>query len=591
MRRAAIWAGVVALAAVAAGSARWPVAPSRVAASLNAAPGARLRLTWSTPEAVTFSALPWPSLRIVEAKLEDASAANVVSAPDAEVDLSPIELVLGRVAPTHLTLFAPTITLDLDRPPSGGRLGASDALTAIRGFSPPDSVSLTDGLVRVTGRRQGFDTVIESVRGRLDGLSLTSRFSVDLSAVWRGAPLVVSGSLDEPQRAARGMASALNVAVASALGDLAFRGALTVGATPGAAGELSISSHTLGEAVRLFGFTPSLRLGAADVAISGSVKATPGDVVFDDATITAGGQTLQGALRFMRNGGRLAVSGSLDSAHLSTPPSPGRLEPFAADGGWSRSVLLAAPLSDFDLDLRLSTDRLDVYRVGLDNVAVSALLRDGALTVSLIDATAYGGHVKGELRFACDNGALRVGARGSLTGADFGAAVSDLGWPHLTGKGAAEFAIETEGPSPADLIAGLSGDASFALEDGAISGINLEEALRRGQRRPIDVTKDMRSGGTTFDRASVSLLIGGGVAHVLNGALVAQGLSADLQGAVDLVGQSWKLRVNAAQAAPAGATPPDAPHLSLDISGPWSNPSIRPVDETDSEKPNATSTP
>ncbi len=222
MRRAAIWAGVVALAAVAAGSARWPVAPSRVAASLNAAPGAPLRLTWSTPEVVTFSALPWPSLRIVEARLDDASATNVVSAPDAEIDLSPIELLLGRVAPTHLALFAPTITLDLDRPPSGGRLGARDALAAIRGFSPLGSVSLTDGVVRVTSRRQGFDTVIESVRGRLDGLSLTSRFSVDLSAVWRGAPLVVSGSLDEPQRAARGMASSLNVAIASALGDLGF---------------------------------------------------------------------------------------------------------------------------------------------------------------------------------------------------------------------------------------------------------------------------------------------------------------------------------------------------------------------------------
>ena len=588
MRRAAIGAGVVALAAVAAGSAPWPVAPSRVAASLNAALGAPPRLTWSTPEAATFSVLPWPSLRIVKARLDDASAANVVSAPGAEIDLSPIELALGRVAPTHVALFAPSITLDLDRPLSGGRLGANDAIAAIRKFSPLGSVSLTDGVVRVTSRKRGFDSVFESVRGRFDGLSLTSRFSVDLSAVWRGAPLVVSGSLDEPQRAALGKASSLNVTIASALGDLRFGGALTAGATPGAAGELSVSSHALGEAVRLFGFTPSLRLEAADVAVSGAVKATPGDVVFDDATVTAGGQTLQGALRLARNQGRFAISGSLDSARLSLPPPPWRLEPFAAaDGGWSRATFLAAPPRDFDLDLRLSAERLDVYGVGLDDVAVSALLRDGALTASLIDATAYGGHAKGELRIVCDDDASRLEARGSVAGADFGAAATDLGWPDLTGKGAAEFAIKAVGRSPAELIAGLSGDASFSLEDGAISGINLEEALRRGQRRPIDVTKDMRSGGTAFDQATVSLLIGGGVAHVLNGALVARGLSADLQGAVDLVGQGWRLRINAAQAAPVGAAPPDAPHLSLDVNGPWSTPSVQAVDETDGGNPGA----
>ncbi len=586
MRRAAIWAGVLALAAVTAGLAHWPVAPSRVAASLNAALGAAPRLAWSAPEAVTFSALPWPNLRIVEAKLGDTSAANVVSAPDAEIDLSLIELVFGRIAPTHVVLFAPTVSLDLDSPMPVGRLRATDAAAAVRGFAPLGSVSLTDGVVRVTSRRQGFDTVFDSVRGRFDGLSLSSRLSVDLSAVWRGAPLFLSGSLDDPQRAARGKASPLKVTIGSALGELTFGGALIAGATPGAAGELSVSSHALAEAFRLFGLTPSPVLAAADVAISGAVKATPGDVIFDDATVTAGGQTLQGTLRLARNGGRLAVSGSLDSPHLTLP---GRLQPLATpDGGWSRNALLAAPPRDFDLDLRLSAERLDAYGVGLDNVAVSVMMKDGALTANLIDATAYGGRATGEFHIACDNnGALRVSARGSLTGTDFGAAASDLGWPHLTGKGEAEFALESVGRSPAELIAGLSGDASFALEDGAIAGINLEEALRRGQRRPIDVTKDMRSGGTSFDQAAASLLIGGGVAHVLNGALVARGLSADLQGAVDLVGQSWKLRVNAAQAAPAGAAPPDAPHLSLDVNGPWSNPSLQADDQTEGGNPDA----
>ena len=293
----------------------------------------RARLAWSTPEAVTFRALPWPSFRIVEAKLSDVSATNVVLAPDAEIDLSLIELLLGRIAPTHVALFAPTISLNLDRTMSVGRNGASAAMAVMRGLAPLSSVSLTDGVVRVTSPRQGFDTVLESVREGSAVCRCLPGFTVDLSAVWRGAPLFISGSLDDPQWAGRGRASPLNVRIGSALGELTFGGAFAAGATPGAAGELSVSSRALAEAFRLLGLTPSPLLAAADIAISGVVKATPRDIIFDDATITAGGQTLQGPLRFARNGGRLSVSGSLDSAHLSLPSTA---QPFLApDGGWS----------------------------------------------------------------------------------------------------------------------------------------------------------------------------------------------------------------------------------------------------------------
>ena len=412
MRRAAIWAGVVALAAVAAGSARWPVAPSRVAASLNAALGAPPRLTWSTPEAATFSALPWPSLRIVEAKLDDASAANVVSAPDAEIDLSPIELVLGRVAPTHVALFAPTITLDLDRPLSGGRLGATDAIAAIRGFAPLGSVSLTDGVVRVTSRRQGFDTVFESVRGRFDGLSLTSRFSVDLSAVWRGAPLVVSGSLDEPATggAWKGELAQCHDRFGARRSDVrrsvdsrrdARRRRGAFGLVPCARGSGStVWLHAV--STPCGGGRRNLWRGQGD-AWRCRLRRCDGHGGRADASRRAASRAQWRPAR----GFGLARQRAFVAASAAR-----RLEPFAPpDGGWSRNAFLAAPPRDFDLDLRLSAERLDVYGVGLDNVAVSAMLRDGALTASLIDATAYGGHAKGELRIACDR--RRIARRGA----------------------------------------------------------------------------------------------------------------------------------------------------------------------------------
>jgi len=492
--------------------------------------------------------------------------------------------VFGRLAPRQVTLDQPTITLDLDRPPFDSGFGELDVF---RVLPPLPRVSLTNGVIRVVSRSHGFDTMLASVQGRLEGLFIGARMSVDLSAVWRNVPLTLSGSLEEPQRAAVGGQSPLTLGIASPLGDLKFDGALTAGATPTAAGDLAISSRALAEAFRWLGVAAPPVLRAADLAISGKIKASPEDVVFDEATVTSGGQTFQGALRLARVEGRLGISGSLDAERLSLAPLIGPPERLLSADGWNEKAFAAMPPRDFDLDVRLSAGRLDVYGAGFDNVAASALLKDGALTANLIDGTAYGGRGAFEVRLACDEGVLRAGMRGALKGADVGEIAAASGWPALSGKGGVEFAVESAGRSPAEFIAGLGGKASFTLEDGALSGVNLEEALRRNQRRPLDVSKDMRSGGTAFEKATLDVLIGQGVVHVANGSIVARGLRADLEGAVDLAARDLSLRLNAAQTEPTGAVSPDAAHLSLDIEGPWSDPAVRSVDATDAQVPTA----
>ena len=130
MRRPAAWAGVVVVTAAVAvlGFAPWPLSAKRVADSLNAATGASAPVRWGAPDAAAFRALPWPSLSIVGLRLDDALGANLISAPEARLDLSPGELVKGRLAPVRATLVTPIVTLDLDRPPwagerPGGRRG------------------------------------------------------------------------------------------------------------------------------------------------------------------------------------------------------------------------------------------------------------------------------------------------------------------------------------------------------------------------------------------------------------------------------------------------------------------------------------
>ena len=267
-----------------------------------------------------------------------------------------------------------------------------------------------------------------------------------------------------------------------------------------------------------------------------------------DATMTSAGQTLEGALAISNAGGRPAISGTLAAETLALEPllgPAGRI--FDPSGGWSEKSFAFAPLRSFDLDLRLSAAHLDIYGLKLAEAAASAIVTDGKLSATLLEAAAYGGRIQGEWSAAYVARNLLLRGRGELADADLGAAAADFGLPVLSGTGGVKFTLEASGVSPAAAIASLSGAASIAAANGSVRGVNLEEALRRSLRRPIDVERDMRVGGTAFERFDASLVIDDGRAQVQRAIMTSCGMTAELNGIIDLGGQNWGLQVNAAQ--------------------------------------------
>ena len=317
-------------------------------------------------------------------------------------------------------------------------------------------------------------------------------------------------------------------------------------------------------------------LAANDIAITAKVKGAADTLTLSDATLTSAGQTLEGALAIGDAGGRPAISGTLAAESLALTPLLG---PPASvcdpSGGWSPKPFAFEPLRTFDLDLRLSAAHLDVYGLPLADAAASVIVADGKLSMTLIEAGAYGGRLQGEVAAAYVGRDLEVSARGDLVDADLGAAIADFSRPVMTGSGRAQFAVEASGASPAAAVASLTGTAALEAVDGSILGVNLEEALRRSRRRPIDVERDMRLGGTGFDKVDVSLALDDGRARVQRGVMTSHGVTAELNGLIDLLAQSWSLQVNAVQTDAAGQESQDAAHLTLDIAGPWSQPTIR----------------
>ena len=595
MRRALGWGSVLALvAALAAGGfVRWPLSAVKVGDNLNAALGASPRLHWNAPRTASFSALPWPSVRIAGARLDDAYGVNLLAAPAARLNLSLIDLLRGRFIPTRVILVSPTVTVDVDRPPFAGTGdGAAGPASVARALAPLVSLSLSNGVLRLISAKRGLDTLIDNVQGRFDGLAIGDQLRFNLSAVWRKAPIAVAGALSDPETAAKGAPSPIVFGLDSPLAKLAFGGSLALGDKPSAEGDLTVSVPSIAALATFLGIEPPRILATDNIAITAKVRGGQRSLTLGDATLTSAGQKLEGALEIDNLGGRPAVSGTLAAETLALRPLLGPSERFFdPSGAWSGKPFSLAPPQSLDLDLRLSAAHLDVYGPTFANAAAAVIVNDGQFSLNLIDAAAYGGRLKGEATVTGVGRSLKMSARGELAGADLGAAIADFGRPALTGRGKATFAVEAAGASPAAAIASITGTASLEAKNGAILGINLEEALRRSRRRPIDVERDMRLGGTAFDKLDVSLALEDGRVRVDRCAMKSHGMTAELLGLIELGGQSWALRLNAVQTDAAGEESQDAAHLTLEIAGPWSAPTIRAIGAGGATEPLGNSSP
>ena len=580
MRRPVAWGLALALivALTACGFMRWPLSAAKVGDSLNAAFGASPRLHWSAPETASFSLLPRPSVRIADARLDDAYGVNLLSAPEARLNLSLIELLRGRFIPTGVVLVSPTVTVDIDRPPFAGAAGetAGPASVARKALAPLASLSLTKGSLRLVSAKRGVDARIDNVAGRFNGLTIGDQLRFDLSATWRKTPIAIAGALNDPETAARGAPSPMVLALDSPLAKLAFGGSLALGEQPSVDGDLSASIPSIAALASFLDAQPPAVPAANDITITAKVKGAADTLTLGDATLTSAGQTLDGAIAISEAGARPAISGTLAAETLAFEPlfgPPQRI--LDPSGRWSTRPFALAPLRSFDLDLRLSAAHLDVYGLKLTDAAASAIVTDGKLSATLMEAAAYGGSLQGEVGAAYVGRNLELSARGELVDADLGAAMADFARPIFTGTGGVKFTLEASGTSPAAAVSSLTGAASLEASNGSILGVNLEEALRRSHRRPIDVGRDMRLGSTTFDKLDASLAIGGGRAEVQRGLMTSHGVRAELDGLIELVSQRWALHVNAAQTDAVGEESQDAAHLTLDVAGPWSQPTIR----------------
>ena len=164
--------------------------------------------------------------------------------------------------------------------------------------------------------------------------------------------------------------------------------------------------------------------------------------------------------------------------------------------------------------MRLSAAHVTVGPTKLGRTALGANLRGGRAGALHRRSADVWRHRQRLFRGSRARDAIaEVKAQFQFTDIDLQPCVSELfGINKLSGRGNLNVSLVASGASPFGLASSLDGTATLTGHDGAISGFNVEQLLKRLERRPLSGAGNFRSGATPYDNLTIAVKLSDGVA-------------------------------------------------------------------------------
>jgi len=207
---------------------------------------------------------------------------------------------------------------------------------------------------------------------------------------------------------------------------------------------------------------------------------------------------------------RLDVDSYLGAAKGKAAASGGR--PAA---GAEEPIDLSA-LKGLNLKGKLRIGQLTVSNIKAEKVDLGVRATDGRVEVNPLSASLYQGNLTGSASVNANGN--RLAMKGQLGGVAIGPLLRDaLNNDLLEGRGSVTLDVQTGGATVSAMKKALSGNASLALRDSSLKGVNLGELLRKAkslrESNPPAEQGALPAGRTDFTELGASFVIRNGVAH------------------------------------------------------------------------------
>jgi AsmA protein len=489
-----------------------------------------------------------------------------------------LPLLAGKVQVSDVTLVRPTITVVLQ---PGGKSNwtslAGTLATALRPsagrLSAFSEIRIDDGAIIVRDDSRGILERLTGVEGSLAWPSMFQSFGATGRFVWRGESVQTSIGIADFVAALDGKSSGIKLRLNGAPLKLAFEGYFSTHPTLKIEGNVAADSESLREAWRWTGQKPLPGGGFGRFALKAKANLVGGTIALSGVNMELDGNAAEGVLTFATDG-RQILQGTLAAEALDLTPYVSTVRLLAgSDRDWSRVPISLDGLASVDLDFRLSAAQVSISAAKLGRTAVAANLRAGRLTVTVGESQAFGGILKGFFDLAKSEIGADLKAQLQFTNVDLDHCLNALfGMKRLEGKGNLAFNIEGSGGSVLALTHTLNGSASLVGRQGAISGVNLEQLLRRLERRPLSGSGDFRSGRTPYEKLTVNLSIAEGIVTADEARADGAAVRLTIGGTASIPSRDLELNGTASLVPTSGSDGGSAFELPFMVRGSWEDP-------------------
>ncbi|HEV2625485.1 MAG TPA: AsmA family protein [Xanthobacteraceae bacterium] len=529
---------------------------------------------------VSLSLFPSGSVRFHNVRLANEAAGDpVVTADELIARLRYFPLLAGHIEIADVTLVRPFIKVAFS---AAGESNWSGLISSLARALEPHSdrtasfseIGIQNGTVIVYDGGSDATERLEGVDFQVAWPSISRSFGANGHFSWHNEKVEASLTLSDFLAALTGERSGLKVRLTSVPLTLAFDGAASDEPTLKIQGTLGVEASSLREALRWIG-NDKLPFGGfgrfalrAQSDIGGRVAA------LSNVNVELDGNSAEGALTISADPHRL-VQGTLAADALDLTPYVSGIRLQARnERNWNQLPITLDGLNDLSLDLRLSAANIRISSARLGRTAVAATMRDGKINITVGESQAFGGLAKGNLGLANAAGGVAVTSHMQFADVDLDNCLGQVfGLHRIEGRGTLTVNLDGTGDSVLAVTHALNGTASLNAGSGALTGINIEQLLRRLERRPLSGSGDFRSGRTPFDQLAINLKVNQGVVSIDDMRIVGPSVRLAVSGQASLPTRDLDLK---GVATLVSSTTTDEFVLPFVVQGPWDDPLMLP---------------
>ncbi len=440
-------------------------------------------------------------------------------------------------------------------------------------------IRIQDGVLNFEDAASHLSEQLGDIDLSLAWPSISRSFAATGQFDWRGERIDGSISAGDFIAVLSGDRSGVKARLVSAPLKLAFDGSIANRTSTMMEGTLTVDSPSLRNALRWVGQPPPGSGGFGRFALKARANVVGPSIALTNVNVELDGNVAEGVMTYANNG-RQTLQATLAAGNLDFTPYISTFRLLASGArDWNRQLFDLNSLSTTDLDMRLSAARVTVGSTRLGRTAFGANLRGGALALSVGEAQVYGGIAKGSFGIARSDTVADVKAQFQFTDVDLQACASELfGVNKLSGRGNLNVSLVASGSSPFGLAQSLDGTATLTGRDGAISGFNIEQLLKRLERRPLSGGGNFRNGTTPYDNLTISVKFADGIAIAEDIRVEGPAALITLSGTASVPAREYDMKGVASLTSATNAPPGFV--LPFVVQGPWEDPLIFPDPES-----------